>query len=89
MKDYNKEELELHFRMIQECLEESLKNLKLGLGDPRNLSQDLLEKYKQDVMNILDMPFGGTLSPGEYAEMILLKFFDARSDYEAAATLMS
>ena len=86
MKDRGSEDLEAYLEMVRDSLESTLNQLKLNLGDPVELSRELLASYRRDILEVLDMPFGGALSPGEYAEMVLLRFFEAQPDHEAAAT---
>lgn len=81
---------------MAELVRDEMTEILIGLGQQntraRALADSIIRDYLGSLRNILDMPYGGTLSPDELAEMMLSQYVykhHGHNEEEAAAALIA
>ena len=68
MRKHTTEEIMAMTQLIEESINELLSNL---FGESHLDARRLVKTFDYKIVEILDMPYGGTLAPEEIAQMIL------------------
>ncbi|OXS58130.1 hypothetical protein B0G93_11510 [Bacillus sp. V-88] len=85
VNNHSEEEIE----GMQELICQSIREYLTAMGFPNvdHLSKCLVENNKNNIIDILNKPLGGTLAPEEIAEMLIVQDLLKQNNSEEAASV--